>query len=112
MNPYLFIIFGSILTGIHIFSIKYLRVNPFSRNMFYGLCLLSFFIWLLSRYFVFIVSDNIPITLIHVILNLSILVSTILSIVIYKTKMNWSYFLGGLGLMLCGVYFVEKSILQ
>jgi drug/metabolite transporter (DMT)-like permease len=111
MNPYLFIIFGSILTGIHIFSIKYLRVKPFSRNMFYGLCLLSFSIWLLSRYFIFIVSDNIPITVIHVILNLSIIVSTILSIVIYKTKINWVYFFGGVVLMLCGVYFVEKSIL-
>jgi drug/metabolite transporter (DMT)-like permease len=57
-----------------------------------------------------VASSALPITVIHLILNLSIIISTALSILVYKTEINWAYFLLGVVLMMIGVCFIELSI--
>ena len=111
LNPYLFSIVASALTGIHLFLIKYLSTNIiFKSSMFYIILSISFLVWLISRYFVYIASSLLPITIINTILTLSILVSTLLSIIIYKTSINTTLFLFGLFIMIIGVYCIDKSV--
>jgi len=110
MNPYVLSIFAAFLVGFHIFSIKYLRVTRVSTFLFYVLAIASFGIFIASRYFAFVASSALPITVIHLILNLSIIISTALSILVYKTEIIWSYFLLGVVLMMIGVCFIELSI--
>ena len=111
LNPYLFSIVASVLTGIHLFLIKYLSTNTiFKSSMFCIIISISFLVWLISRYFVYIASSLLPITIINTILTLSILVSTLLSIIMYQTSINTTLFLCGLFLMIIGVYCIDKSV--
>lgn len=112
MNPYLIAyinsIFASIFTGVHLFSVKYLRVKP--QAPFYLIAFVSFIIWGLSRIFAYQASSVLPITLIHIIMNMSILVSTLFSVLILNTQIEWFRFSCGVLFMLIGVFFVQISV--
>ena len=111
MNPYIASALGSILTGIHIFSIKYVYLFSLPNTyFFYLLIAISLTIWTLSRVFIYIACEKLSIPSIHIIMNLSILVSTLCSILLLNTKVHYLIFLLGVLFMLCGVYCVNLSV--
>lgn len=111
LNPYVSSAIASILTGVHLFGIKYSYTNAtFGSLKFYIIIFFALFLWSISRIFVYMASVKLPITITHMIMNLSILVSTLCSIIIYQTPVDIPRFLAGILLMLFGVYFIEHSI--
>lgn len=112
MKYYLYSVIGAILTGLHLFGIKYSAKNSIlGTTKFYLIIGISFFLWLISRVFIYLSSLHLPITITHMILNLSIIISTLCSILVYKTKVKLFLFLFGILFMLIGVYIIEKSVL-
>lgn len=109
---YVYSFLAAILIGIHIFSIKYLRMRADSAGlyMFYSLAAASFSLWCLSRGFAYCAAGSLPITNIHMVLNLSVIVSTLMSVIMLKTRVNWALFFAGVLCMLGGVYVVNRSI--
>lgn len=111
IRAYLFSAIAAILTGFHLFGIKYSAKNAvFGTPYFYIIISISFFLWFISRIFVYASSLYVPITITHMIMNLSIIVSTSCSILIYKTKVNYFLFFIGIFIMLLGAYVLEKSV--
>jgi drug/metabolite transporter (DMT)-like permease len=111
INSYIASCLASILTGIHIFSIKFLYVYALPNTVyFYIIIALSLLLWTLSRIFIYIACKTLPISIIHIIMNLSIIVSTLCSIIVFHTKVNIGLFLIGILFMLCGVYCVNRSV--
>ena len=111
LNPYISSAIAAILTGIHLFGIKYSYTNAtFGTPKFYIIAFIALFLWSISRIFVYIASTKLPITITHMIMNLSILVSTLCSIVVYQTPVNTPLFVAGISAMMLGVYCIEKSV--
>ena len=111
MKEYLYSIIGGILTGLHLFGIKYSATSTtLGTTKFYFIAGLSLLTWLISRIFVYLSSLHIPITITHMILNLSIIISTICSILVYETKINYILFSSGIIIKLLGLYCIEKSV--
>ncbi len=111
LNSYIASSLASILTGIHIFSIKFLYERALPNTIyFYTIITLSLLLWISSRIFIYIACKTLPISIIHIIMNLSVIVSALCSIIIFHTKVNIGLFLIGIFFMLCGVYCVNRSV--
>ena len=112
MYAYNISLIAAFFIGIHLFTMKYLKVSSesLSPTMFYAIATISFLLWLLSRFCIYSASSTLPITTIHILLNLSVIISTLLSIFVYQTSIHWPLFILGLTLVMGGVYCVEKSV--
>jgi drug/metabolite transporter (DMT)-like permease len=88
MYAYNISLIAAFFIGIHLFTMKYLKVSSesLSPTMFYAIATISFLLWLLSRFCIYSASSTLPITTIHILLNLSVIVSTLLSIFVYQTS--------------------------
>jgi drug/metabolite transporter (DMT)-like permease len=108
---YLISLLAAFFIGIHLFTIKYLKITPPKSILATaGITMTSFALWLLSRYYIYEASSALPITTIHIVLNMSVIVSTLLSICFYKTHIQWPLFIMGIALVMGGVYCVERSV--
>ena len=111
---YLYSIIGSIFIGIHIFSIKlindYYHKNNTIDNHLIFLFLVFVFTQIIGKIFIFLESNEIPIYLIHLIINCSIFTTLFLYIHFYNTKINLIKTIFGFFITLFGLYIVEKSI--
>tara|TARA_B100000424_G_C22853284_1_gene454946 strand:+ start:338 stop:721 length:384 start_codon:yes stop_codon:yes gene_type:complete len=109
---YFLSVIATIFIGFHIFSIKYINLNKNSSLIFiYSLAFISFFLWCISRIIIYYASNQIPITIIHIILNLSVIVTALLSAFVLKTKINWIKFTIGFLFVFIGVFSVDRSII-
>ena len=111
-NPYLYIFCASILMGFHIFSIKYINLHSssFISLIFYCMVAVSFFIWIITRFIMYYSSNKLPISIIHLIMNLSIIVTTLLAFIILKTQINWYFFFIGIVFLFFGFYLINFSV--
>ena len=106
----IYALIASICIGFHIFSIKYIQQLK-DKTLFIFILIGSFCLFLISRVFIYLSSIYIPISYVHVLLNLSILVTTLLSIYIYQLKVNLPQFLSGFILIVIGLLIIRKSYL-
>ena len=81
-----------------------------SNQTFYSIMFGSFLIWSMSRVLIYLASSSLPITVIHIILNLSVVLTALISVLVLKNTMHWGKFFVGLLFVLGGVYTVESSI--
>ncbi len=112
MQAYAYSLLAACLIGFHIFSIKYLQSvsDVVSNQTFYYIMVGSFLIWIISRVLIYLASSSLPITVIHIILNLSVIVTALISVLVLKNTVHWGKFFMGLLFVLGGVYIVENSI--
>jgi drug/metabolite transporter (DMT)-like permease len=111
IQSYVYSLISALFIGIHLFSISYLKKSVKSySSLFYIICILSFGLFLASRYFIYIASSQLPITNIHILLNMSVIVSTLLSVFVYQTKIKWSLFFIGFALVLMGIYCIQHAV--
>ena len=101
---------ASLCIGIHIFSIKYIQDVHNIRKLIY-IIIGSFCLFIISRIFIYLSSMYLNISYVHVLLNLSILVSTALTIYIHKIKIDIMKFLCGFIILLFGIFIIYKSYL-
>ena len=76
----------------------------------YFCAFLSFFFWCVSRFLIYYASSDIPITVVHIILNFSVIITTLLAVLIIKTKVHWGKFIIGILFVFIGVFSVDRSI--
>ena len=104
---------ASLCLGIHIFSIKWIKLN-YEANLFIIFIIISsLFFWIISRYFIFKAlhyTNNI--THIHLLLLFSIFVSFILDKFFYKLKVHLLYFLLAIFFLFTGFYILEYSVIH
>ena len=106
----IYALLASICIGFHIFSIKYIQNVHNTRKLIY-IIIGSFCLFIISRIFIYLSSMRLNISYVHVLLNLSILVSTALTIYIYKIKIDIMKFLCGFIILLFGIFIIYKSYL-
>ena len=112
-NAYLCMILACICVGTHIFSFKYIQKYKDHKNlMFIYLAIASFSIWCLSRVFIYCASYSFDIVFLHLLLNMSVFVTFILSVLILKNSYNMYKMLCGLVLAIFGLYLVKTSIIE
>ena len=112
LTAYFLSFVAAILIGFHIFSIKYINLNyNHPQAIIYIIAFLSFFFWCVSRVLIYYASSDIPITVVHIILNFSVIITTLLAVLIIKTKVQWGKFIIGILFVFIGVFSVDRSIL-
>tara|TARA_Y100000816_G_C25908489_1_gene473844 strand:+ start:447 stop:794 length:348 start_codon:yes stop_codon:yes gene_type:complete len=107
---YFYSLCAALLIGIQHFLISYLNHIPKNALFFIIIFIILFFI-ILSRILIYYASKTLDITLIHPILISSILVTALLSILVYKTEINIFMFFVGLFLLIMGINILHLSVI-
>lgn len=112
---YSFVLFAILLIGLHIFSIKYIQLkiqNHSDKKTIFLLILLSFILFIFSRYCIYQATKQIPIAILHMCLNLSVFITFTLSIFVIGDTYNIQLFIPGCLIVIYGLYLVNKSIIK
>ena len=109
--PYLYMLLACICVGIHIFSFKYIQKYR-NTNKFLILTIASLLVWCISRIFIYIASYSFDVVFMHLLLNMSVFVTFILSVAILKNDYEKYKMLCGLILAILGLYLVKTSIIE
>uniref|UniRef100_A0AB39JCD6 EamA domain-containing protein n=1 Tax=Florenciella sp. virus SA2 TaxID=3240092 RepID=A0AB39JCD6_9VIRU len=115
MNPcYIYAIVSCIIIGFHIFSLKYLDISiktHKNKNNKYFILLFIIITAIISRFFIYKSMQTAPHpAFVHIILNFSIFIVLLLSIIILKKKVDLLKFIIGLLLCISGFIIVKKSL--
>lgn len=119
---YLYSFLASLVVGFHIFSFKYIDVlmknkerKSKNRHLFEisATIFVSIVAFLVSRVLIFKGMQNTdqP-ALVHIILNTSVFITLLLSVLLLKSTMCISRLILGIFVTLCGLYIVQTSIIE
>lgn len=104
---------AALCLGIHIFSIKWIKLNYEANIFILFIAVSSLFFWIFSRYFIVqALNYTSHITNIHLLLLCSIFVTFILDKLFYKSKVNLLYFFLALLFIFSGFYILECSVIH
>ncbi len=111
---YIYTILACIIIGFHIFSLKYLDVcikTNKNKNIKYYVLLFIIVTTIISRILIYksMQTTTHPV-LVHIILNFSIFIVLLLSIIILKKKVEIVKFCIGFVLCISGFFIVKKSL--
>ena len=111
---YFYSLIATLLIGIHIFSLKYIhdiyRIENKINSKIILFLLISFLIALIGKYLIFLDCQYNSIIIIHSILNCSVFVTFLLSILFFNQKMNYLKTFIGIILTIIGFYLIESSL--
>ena len=104
----LYSLLGALLIGFHIFLIKYIQ-DIKNEFLWYVTIIIALLLFLISRVCIYYGSKYISISYVHILLNLSALISTVLAVYVYDLKIDKLKFILGFILILLGIYIVKES---
>ena len=108
MNYIFFSILGTVTVACHLFSLKLLSSH---KQYFNEILIFAIVTMLLSRYFIYLgMSKTKNPTNVHLILNTSVFITLLLSLLILKIKdFNLTRYIIGAVVVLTGLYIVNTS---
>ena len=112
INEIIYSLLASFLIGAQFILVSY--INHINKTIF-NVSILIFLILLfliISRILIYYANKKIEITIIHSILNTSILFTVLLSVIIYKTNVNVFIFLLGFLFLNLGIMLIRNSIMN